>query len=611
MNDDTITIRPADKGTGIVILDTEKYIQQVEDDLEDESTYRKAKKGMKTTVDNKVRGLVKSLFNEGLINDKIKTYMMPRNSRIGRVKANPKMHKQDVPIRTIISGVNHPTERMAEIVEKELDEFVKAQPSYIQDTTHFLKKLEVMKPLLPRDFILFTMDIKALYPSVPKHEGLAACQRALEMRSDQSVTTEATLQMLRFVLDNNIFKFRNTDYIQVDGTAIGSRLGRNYACTYLSCWEEELLDKCNKKPWAYLRYVDDIWGVWVGTEEELKDFHKMSNSIHPRIKVTMECSETNIAFLDVDMHMQEGNITTKIFAKKTDRHLYVHKKSDHPTSMKRSIPYGLGIRAKRICSSNEQYLIERGKIIQNMENRGYTRSEVETSLVKVDPQKRETLLEYRKTQNRNDERVPLVLTYNRLLPNVQEVVHKRYSILQRSKRCREIFKKPPLTSYRRDTNIRDMLIHSKHRKMFEYEKAGTHVCDKRCAMCKHMEVGETFSDVSQNKYVTNEHIDCKSTNVVYGIKCKKCNQLVYVGETGVTVYERFQNHLTTIKGKSDEPVPNHFSNHGHVLEDVRIVGIEKIKNNDILLRKARETFWIRKLGTLTPNGLNMNEGLGD
>ena len=44
---------------------------------------------------------------------------------------------------------------------------------------------------------------------------------------------------------------------------------------------------------------------------------------------------------------------------------------------------------------------------------------------------------------------------------------------------------------------------------------------------------------------------------------------------------------------------------------MEIVGLEKNKVNDIHLRKIRESFWIKKLKTQHPDGLNQNGGIGD
>ena len=46
LNDQSIIIRPADKGSGIVVLDTQDYIQQVEEQLQDDTTYRRIHKDL-------------------------------------------------------------------------------------------------------------------------------------------------------------------------------------------------------------------------------------------------------------------------------------------------------------------------------------------------------------------------------------------------------------------------------------------------------------------------------------------------------------------------------------------------------------------------------------
>ena len=38
-----------------------------------------------------------------------------------------------------------------------------------------------------------------------------------------------------------------------------------------------------------------------------------------------------------------------------DKHLYLHPNSSHPESVKSAIPYGLGVRVKRICSDKSSY----------------------------------------------------------------------------------------------------------------------------------------------------------------------------------------------------------------------------------------------------------------
>ena len=61
---------------------------------------------------------------------------------------------------------------------------MEGQPSYVRDTTDFINKVRDLK--LPSSTELkpipFCMDVRKLYPSVPRSEGLAACKEALDSR---------------------------------------------------------------------------------------------------------------------------------------------------------------------------------------------------------------------------------------------------------------------------------------------------------------------------------------------------------------------------------------------------------------------------------------------
>ena len=59
--------------------------------------------------------------------------------------------------------------------------------------------------------------------------------------------------------------------------------------------------------------------------------------------------------------------------------------------------------------------------------------------------------------------------------------------------------------------------------------------------------------------------------------------------------------------KLDKPVATHFNQPDHSLEDLRVIGIEKIEdhNNSRKRRKLKERNGIFKLRTLTPERLNI------
>ena len=547
------------------------------------------------------------MHKKGSITSEMRHYLLPTEIRAGKLQANPKIHKSGNPVRTIVNGQNHPTEKLAEFVESQLEENNVSLKSYVKDTTDFLRKLSGIEQPLPNKAKLFCMDVRALYPSVPRKEAREAAKIALENRKDKMVKTEDILALLDSVLENNNFAFNGKNYIQTEGTAIGSKLGRNYACTYMGEWEKKLLETCEKKPSLYLRYIDDIFGIWDGTEEELKLFHKAANSVHSNIEVDLRFSEAKIDFLDVTISIENGFLTTDLYAKPTDKHMYLNRNSSHPETTKSAIPYGLGIRAKRICSSNDRYKSRRTEIKRHLVKRGYGDGEVEHQLSRVDSLDRKDLLEYKNKTNKNNDRVPIVLTFSRGLPSVNKILRKRHQTLLNSDRLSEIFPKQPIIAFRRDKNLQDILVHKKHNNMFFKKSNKCEPCGaKKCAICKYVQTTSTFKDASGKVFYVRNYINCKSTNVVYSIYCKKCQKIVYVGETGDTLYQRHLLNLSLIRRQANDPVALHFCTNEHNVDDFTIIGLEKLYKDD-MYRKNRENLWKKKLNTFYPYGINTKE----
>ena len=76
---------------------------------------------------------------------------------------------------------------MAEIVDHELMEHVSGLKCYIKDTTELLQKQNKIPKPLPGNYIMFCLNVKALYPSVPRIEARIACEKALQKRHKPSI----------------------------------------------------------------------------------------------------------------------------------------------------------------------------------------------------------------------------------------------------------------------------------------------------------------------------------------------------------------------------------------------------------------------------------------
>lgn len=188
-----------------------------------------------------------------------------------------------------------------------------ARVIYVQDTADFLWKLDEAGDMEEREF-MFPMDIVGLYPSVPRGKAKEAMMRNLEGRTSKKIPTEELLELSDLVLDNNEFIFEGKSHLQVEGTAIGSKLGRSYACTYMGCWEEEVkrrsMVEMKKATTLWFRFVDDIHGRWKGSKGKFVKFVEICNSVEEKIKVTYEVCEKEAVFLDVKVTRQEKRLKT-------------------------------------------------------------------------------------------------------------------------------------------------------------------------------------------------------------------------------------------------------------------------------------------------------------
>ena len=173
----------------------------------------------------------------------------------------------------------------------------------------------------------------------------------------------------------------------------------------------------------------------------------------------------------------------------------------------------------------------------------------------------------------------------------------------------QIFNEPPLIAYRRDRNLNDILVHGKHNRIFKSRGEESDSCpDKKCTICPIMVRGEEATKL--RKKPVDPRNNCKTTNVVYGLYCEVCKSIVYVGETERTVGERMKEHLADIRHKRDKAVAIHFSAENHSFKDLKFVILERCMTDSCYYRRARESFWMERLNTITPHGINRKSQFG-
>ena len=108
--------------------------------------------------------------------------------------------------------------------------------------------------------------------------------------------------------------------------------------------------------------------LWTVSKDQLIIFSKVLNtktiqySLNSRYRnqvslflTRKSISKTSIPFLDTEVNIKNNNLHWTIYMKETDRRKCFHINSEHPVTMKNSIPYSHVLRVKHIYSTIKNF----------------------------------------------------------------------------------------------------------------------------------------------------------------------------------------------------------------------------------------------------------------
>ena len=148
-NDRSVIIKPADKGSAVVVWDRQDYLKEAERQLSDSSIYKEVKVTEKdlAVLFDKSKKIFANLERRNIIQEKEKKYFkfnFKNATNVGKFCLLPKFHKSlsKVPGRPVISNCGMPAEKISEFLYHQLQPPMKQGESYIKDTGDFLEKLK-------------------------------------------------------------------------------------------------------------------------------------------------------------------------------------------------------------------------------------------------------------------------------------------------------------------------------------------------------------------------------------------------------------------------------------------------------------------------------------
>jgi len=135
-----LTILPADKGNAMVLLNTSDYKQKISSLLQDPA-YRKLTKDPTDSIERKTTALLK----KSSLTEETRRQLGPAGSRPPRLYELPKIHKEGIPLRPIVSNIDAPTYQLSKHLSGLLNQYIGKTAHHVKNSFHFIRILESLK----------------------------------------------------------------------------------------------------------------------------------------------------------------------------------------------------------------------------------------------------------------------------------------------------------------------------------------------------------------------------------------------------------------------------------------------------------------------------------
>lgn len=619
-NNRDIIIKPADKGGATVILNRDSYLKEAYRQLNNTKYYVRLLKPLYHDNAKKIRDIINNLkFYNYISYEQYKYLSGPKDYKPRNFYLLPKIHKDkskwpwpDMPEgRPICSDIDSETYRISSYIDSFLNPLSCRHPSFLKNSYEFVSKIRNF--CVERGWLLVTGDVTALYTNMHFKRTIECVRSAFNQYPAHGRPDHYILELLDIILNNNDFTFNNETFQQVLGTAMGKIFSPSLANLYLVEFDRRATHDFRIKPLLFFRYLDDIFFIWPGNIEQLKEYETFLNSLIPDIKITLEHSNLEINFLDVKVYIQDGILKTRTYFKNTDTHQLLHTKSFHPKHTFKGIIKSQLIRFKRLSSTVDDYISSCKILFHYLRDRGYTVSKMRKAQYEIlfkyndkyccilsdQPSLNNdkincTDLSACSSQEERD-MLPVVVDYCsigiKLATKYTHIINKYFN----RDECRVV------TAYKNSKNLKQLLVRSRLQGISQGAFRGC--SEPRCYTCKtHATPTTSITSTTNHKSIFIKHnIYCYTKNIIYLITCTHCKSQ-YVGETGRSLRDRVNDHRSAIKKKSKTPIGVHFNSLGHSMLNFSIVAFDIIEN--VFERRAKEKQLQKFLGTLHPMGIN-------
>lgn len=404
--DVSLIIANADKGLGPVAVRLARYIKDALVHLEDESTYDIISSKEASSLTNQVVLDISAWVDKfrpytdaenranprrvrphaGALSDDEAKYILTKTRDAHRDSPNAffyllyKLHKgPPIKTRPVCSTCGSIAEAIGQYVNEKLQPIARAQRSWFRDSFTLKKLLD--KITLPPNAQLYTSDATAMYTNIDSNAALEVLSEYLrrpEVMSKFDYNADCLIEAIAIVLRSNIIKFGDIFARQKKGVAMGICPAPPIAIIFFAVHEEYLLSKWGSSIFFYLRFIDDVFGIWLTNPDRITDeseWEKFQEDMNKFNGLPWEFTKrtSKVDFMDMTISINGNKLSTDLFEKEMALYLFIPPHSAHTPSSIIGLVTGQMLRIFSLCSEEQSIQVHVYNFFHRLLARGYER----------------------------------------------------------------------------------------------------------------------------------------------------------------------------------------------------------------------------------------------
>lgn len=349
----------SDKNLGPAVAERSDYIKAaLKDHLYDGATYRKVTPvdAEKEIIAIKAKVLAFIQTFKKTLSQQDRTFLLRSLADVKdpfpHFYITWKLHKTPLKTRPIVSVSGSVLHGLGRWLDIQLQPICATLPSFIKSSWELKQEIDRVPALPPHAFI-FTGDAVGMYTNISTTHALKVIDRFLRTSPLcahlPASMQQAIMNAMQIIMTCNLFQFGDTYWKQLTGTAMGTPPAPMYATLYYAIHELSFPEHLVALMPLYKRYIDDMFGIWLGTAAQFLEMQLYMNDFG---MLKWEFSDLchQVDYLDMTIRLDGSRLRTTIFEKALNLYLYLPPHSAHPPGALSGLIHGLIKRIYRLTS---------------------------------------------------------------------------------------------------------------------------------------------------------------------------------------------------------------------------------------------------------------------